>query len=112
MILEVAMLHVRPGQGLAFEAAFAEAQPLIASMPGYLGHELQRCLEEADKYVLLVRWRSVEDHEQGFRRSPQYQEWKRLLHHFYEPFPVVEHYELVEPRGGQRAVPADRAPRG
>lgn len=96
MILEVAMLHVRPGQGRAFEAAFAEAQSIIASMPGYLGHELQRCLEVPDKYVLLVRWRSVEDHERGFRTSPQYQTWKRLLHHFYDPFPVVEHFEAVD----------------
>jgi heme-degrading monooxygenase HmoA len=95
VVLEVAMLHVRPGQGRAFEAAFAEAQAVIASMPGYRGHELQRCLEVPDKYVLLVRWRSVEDHERGFRTSPQYRTWKRLLHHFYDPFPVVEHFEPV-----------------
>jgi heme-degrading monooxygenase HmoA len=98
MILEVAMLHVRSGEGRAFEAAFAQAQAIIASMPGYVSHELQRCLEVADEYVLLVRWRTVADHEQGFRRSPEYQEWKRLLHHFYEPFPVVEHFARVEPK--------------
>lgn len=98
MILEVAMLHLRPGHGGDFEAAFAQAQEIIASMPGYLGHELQRCLEVEDKYILLVRWRTLSDHEQGFRLSPQYQEWKRLLHHFYEPFPVVEHFELVAPK--------------
>jgi heme-degrading monooxygenase HmoA len=95
MILEVAILYIRPGQSAQFEQAFAQAQCIIASMPGYLGHELQRCLEVQDKYVLLVRWRSVEDHEKGFRGSAQYQEWKRLLHHFYGPFPVVEHFELV-----------------
>ena len=95
MILEVAMLHIRPGQGALFERAFAQAAPIIASMPGYLGHELQRCLEVPGKYVLLVRWRSVEDHEQGFRGSARYQEWKQLLHHFYDPFPVVEHFEAV-----------------
>jgi len=72
------------------------AQRIIASIPDYLGHELQRCLEVQDKYVLLVRWGSVEDHERGFRMSPGYQEWKRLLHHFYEPRPVVEHFERVE----------------
>lgn len=98
MILEVAMLNVRPGQEEAFEAAFAEAQHIIASMTGYLGHELQRCLEVPNKYVLLVRWRTVEDHEVGFRQSAPYQEWKRLLHHFYDPFPVVEHFELVAPQ--------------
>ncbi|WP_422017583.1 antibiotic biosynthesis monooxygenase family protein [Roseateles sp.] len=95
MILEIAQLQVRPGQGAEFEAAFAEAQAIIASMPGYQGHELQRCLECAGHYMLLVRWDSVEHHEVGFRQSAQYQEWRRLLHHFYDPFPTVLHYQGV-----------------
>lgn len=100
MILEVAPLPVRAGQEAAFEAAFLQAQALIAAMPGYLGHELQRGIEHPNEYLLLVRWRSVEDHEQGFRQSPQYQEWKRLLHHFYDPFPVVSHFEPVPGAAG------------
>jgi len=95
LILEVAVLDVRPGQEAAFEAAFREARPIIASMKGHLGHELQRCLEVPSRYVLLVRWATLEDHTQGFRGSPAYQEWKRLLHHFYDPFPVVQHYAAV-----------------
>jgi heme-degrading monooxygenase HmoA len=95
MILEVAMLNVRDGQHVAFEQAFAHAQAIISSMPGYVTHQLQRCLETPDKYILLVNWQQLQDHIVGFRQSAQYQEWKRLLHHFYEPFPTVEHYELV-----------------
>lgn len=95
MILEVAMLQVRVGQEAEFESAFETAQKIISSMPGYIGHELQRCIEVNGKYILLVRWQNIEDHEIGFRQSPQYQEWKRLLHHFYDPFPVVEHFESV-----------------
>lgn len=95
MILEVAPLSVRPGQTQAFEEAFSRAQKIIASMPGYVSHELQRCLEQANHYILLVRWQTLEDHEVGFRKSPQYQEWKALLHHFYDPFPTVLHYEAV-----------------
>lgn len=95
MILEVAPLPVRPGQEAAFEAAFLQAQAIISSMPGYLGHELQRCIERPGEYLLLVRWRSLADHEVGFRKSPQYQDWKALLHHFYDPFPVVSHYQDV-----------------
>jgi len=95
MILEVAPLQVRPGQAEAFEAAFREAQRIIAAMPGYRSHELQRCIERPDHYVLLVRWDTLEAHERGFRQSPQYQEWKRLLHHFYDPFPTVLHYAPV-----------------
>ena len=94
-VLEIAMLQVRPGQAAAFEAAFAQAQTIIAGMPGYLGHELQRCLEHDHQYALLVRWRRLQDHTEGFRGSPQYQQWKALLHHFYAPFPTVLHYQRV-----------------
>jgi heme-degrading monooxygenase HmoA len=96
MILEAAVLPVRPGQQEAFEQAFGEASAIIASMPGYLGHELQRCLEVSDQYLLLVRWERLEDHTLGFRGSAEYQQWKELLHHFYDPFPTVEHYERVD----------------
>ena len=95
MILEVAVLNVRPGQAEAFEAAFREAQKIIASMPGYLSHELLACLEVDDQYVLLVRWQTLEAHTQGFRGSAEYQRWRALLHHFYDPFPTVEHYRDV-----------------
>jgi heme-degrading monooxygenase HmoA len=95
MILEVAMLNVRAGQSAAFEQAFAEAQPIIRGMEGYVSHQLQRCLEAPDRYLLLVNWRRLEDHTIGFRQSAGYQEWKRLLHHFYDPFPAVEHFETV-----------------
>lgn len=95
MILESASLQVRPGQSAAFEAAFAAAQRIISSMPGYRSHELQRCLEREGHYLLLVRWDSVAAHEEGFRKSPRYQEWRTLLHHFYDPFPTVLHYEAI-----------------
>lgn len=95
MILEIALLNVKLGQGADFEAAFARAQSIIVSTPGYVSHQLQRCLEVGDKYVLLVHWQTLEDHTIGFRQSPRYQEWRKLLHHFYEPFPTVEHYQLV-----------------
>lgn len=97
MTLEVATLDVIPGQEADFEHAFAAAQQIIASMPGYIRHRLERCVEKENRYVLLVDWRTLTDHTGGFRGSPQYQEWKRLLHHFYRPFPTVEHYEDARP---------------
>jgi heme-degrading monooxygenase HmoA len=101
MILEVAPLKVRAGRDAEFEAAFRQAQQIIASMPGYLAHELRRCLERPGEYLLLVQWESVEAHEVGFRQSPEYREWKGLLHHFYDPFPVVSHYESVANAAGR-----------
>jgi heme-degrading monooxygenase HmoA len=96
MILEAASLQVKSGSESAFEETFKQACDIISSMSGYISHELHRCLEVKGKYLLLVKWHKLEDHTVGFRGSPEYQEWKRLLHHFYEPFPVVEHFVQVE----------------
>jgi heme-degrading monooxygenase HmoA len=95
MILEAAILNVIPEQTEEFEASFRKASKIIASSDGYIKHELQRCLEKENQYILLVHWQSLEDHTVGFRGSEPYQEWKRLLHHYYDPFPMVEHYEQV-----------------
>ena len=95
MILEVAILEVKPRQEQAFEAAFAEAQLIISSMKGYISHELQKSIENPSRYILLVNWETLEDHTVGFRKSAEYQEWRKLLHHFYDPFPTVEHYKAV-----------------
>ena len=101
MILEVAILNVKPGLAEEFEAAFNTASPLIITISGYISHELQRCLETPNRYLLLVRWQRLEDHTIGFRQSPQYQQWSALLHHFYDPFPIVEHYEFLELNNGR-----------
>lgn len=90
------MLLVKPGLQSDFEAAFKKASKIISSMDGYLSHELHRCIEVQNKYLLLVRWETLESHTVEFRSSTEYQEWKKLLHHFYEPFPTVEHFEEIE----------------
>jgi heme-degrading monooxygenase HmoA len=95
MILELAMLNVIPNRESEFEKAFSEAKSIIAAMPGFISLELQRCIEKRNRYALLVRWETVEHHTIGFRQSAEYQQWKALLHDFYDPFPRVEHYEMV-----------------
>lgn len=95
MILEAALLQVKPGMEEEYEIAFRKASDIISSMKGYISHELQRCMEVEGKYLLLVKWESLEDHTVGFRGSQEYHEWKKQLHHFYDPFPTVEHFEKV-----------------
>ena len=93
MILEVAILNIKNGLSEDFEKSFQVAQKIISSMKGYISHELKKCIEQDDKYILLVNWETIEDHEIGFRKSEEYKQWKALLHYFYEPFPIVEHYK-------------------
>lgn len=95
MILEAVILHVKDGLENEFEADFEIASQYISSIKGYLSHSLQKCIENKNQYLLLVQWDKLEDHTVSFRTSAEYQEWKKLLHHYYDPFPVVEHYEMV-----------------
>ncbi|WP_457029871.1 antibiotic biosynthesis monooxygenase family protein [Kitasatospora sp. P5_F3] len=94
MILESALLDVRPGQEEDFLAAFTEARPLIAVQHGFRSLELRRCLDQgrSSRFLLQVEWETLADHTEGFRGSAEYQQWRELLHRFYEPFPEVEHY--------------------
>ncbi|MCZ4561367.1 antibiotic biosynthesis monooxygenase [Rhodococcus sp. IEGM 1401] len=92
MIVEHALLHVVPSRTDEFEAAFTDAKSIISSMPGFVNLTLSRGIEQPNTYLLLVEWGCLEDHTEGFRKSDEYQKWKTLLHHFYEPFPVVEHF--------------------
>ena len=95
MILEVAILYIKPGQNEAFENDFREAGQYISSIPGYIRHSLKKCMEQDNKYLLLAEWGKLEDHTISFRQSDVYQKWKQLLHHYYDPFPVVEHFEEI-----------------
>ena len=92
MITEHALLHIRKGQSAAFEAAMIKAKPLIAVSPGFLGIEVRHASEEDDLYLLLVEWESIAHHRDGFRVSARYQEWRALLHGFYDPMPVVRYF--------------------
>jgi heme-degrading monooxygenase HmoA len=95
MITEIAILKIKIKSKVQFETNFKEASKIISSMNGYIDHELLECIEEENKYLLIVKWDKIEDHTIGFRNSEDYIKWKELLHHFYEPFPTVEHYENI-----------------
>ena len=95
MITEHALLEVVPGQEDAFLESMGKAKDLIAGSPGFVSLRVERCLERPGAFLLLVEWESLEDHTEGFRGSAAYEEWRAALHHFYDPFPVVEHFEAV-----------------
>jgi heme-degrading monooxygenase HmoA len=95
MILEVVILNEKSGQEVNFEKDFLRAGKYISSVKGYVKHSLRKCLEQTNKYILLVDWENLEDHTIGFRQSAEYLDWKKLLHHYYDPFPTVEHFETI-----------------
>ncbi|SPL71935.1 antibiotic biosynthesis monooxygenase family protein [Acinetobacter stercoris] len=93
MIIEHVHLKIKPDQSQAFEAAFKQAKELIYPMQGLNAVQLIKHIEDDQRYILLIFWDKLEDHTEGFRKSEAYQEWKALLHHFYDPMPQVEYYQ-------------------
>jgi heme-degrading monooxygenase HmoA len=106
VILEAASLQVVPQRLEEFEHAFQRAQTMRASAKGHVSHQLLKRIDTDNDYLLLVTWRNLHDHLEGFRLSDTYQEWKQALHRFYDSFPTVRQFE---PRFGiPLAGPADR----
>ncbi len=92
LIVEHALLHIKPAQSAAFESAMKQAKPLIATSPGFIAIEVRPAAEVLDTYLLIVKWESIAAHRDGFRKSERYLKWKALLHHFYEPMPEVSYF--------------------
>ena len=96
MVLEHALLDVISGLEVEFEEAFSRAREIISKSPGFISLKIVRGIERPSSYLLLVEWETLEDHTIGFRQSARYAEWRELLHHFYDPFPVVEHFLEIQ----------------
>ena len=95
MILEVAIMKIKPELIPQFETVFPKAAAVSASTPGYISHEMQRCVETKGKYFYLIRWESIEAHMVNFRQSPRRDEFRKLLAEFWAEPPVAEHFEAV-----------------
>jgi heme-degrading monooxygenase HmoA len=99
MIIEFAQLTIRPGSEPQFEAVFPAAIKVLAASKGYVSHDLQRSIETPNRYALLVRWQTLEDHTVGFRGSAAFTQWRGYVGPFFESPPVVEHFQALKGAG-------------
>ena len=95
MILEAAMLYVHPTDLATFEADFVKASQIICQANGYIEHELQKCMEVENKYLLLVKWDTLENHTTDFRSSDLFEQWRAIVHPYFESKPIVEHFTTL-----------------
>ncbi len=107
MILERAMVEVRPGTGAAFEAAVARGAPIVAASPGFISLALHRCIERSDRYLLLIQWETIEDHTVGFRGSDAFARWRSEIGPYLDGDPDVDHYSDVGIRPDSDGSPSD-----
>ncbi|PWF49334.1 antibiotic biosynthesis monooxygenase family protein [Massilia glaciei] len=91
MITEIAEILVKPGSKQQFEAGVTQAVPLFQRARGCRSMKLERGIENADAYRLVVEWDTLEDHEVHFRGSEDFQAWRALVGGFFAEPPRVSH---------------------
>jgi len=96
MVLEHALIAVRPGAGESFEAALQEARAVIAGAHGFRTFEAHRGVEFPDQYLLLIEWETLEDHTTGFRESEAFTRWRALIGPYFDSPPVVVHFDPLD----------------
>lgn len=91
MVLEVALIDVKPGSEADFEAGFREVRWALGDSPGCRSIRMTHGVETPTRFVLLVEWDSIDAHE-GFRQSERFAIWRGGIGpHFAQP-PHVEHF--------------------
>lgn len=95
MITEIAQIEIKPGHEADFEAAVGKAKAVFAGTKGFHGFELHRSIEKPQRYRLMVKWATLENHTVDFRGSDAFTEWRALVGPFFASAPEVEHTTVV-----------------
>ena len=95
MITEIAQIDVKPGSEKDFEAAVAKAKAAFGRSTGFHGFELHRSIEKPQRYRLMVKWETLENHTVDFRGSENFTEWRGLVGQYFAAPPDVEHTNTV-----------------
>jgi heme-degrading monooxygenase HmoA len=94
MVLEVAVFDIQAGHEEAFISAYGQARALVTGTPGCRSVRMTRGIETPTRFVLLVEWSSVDEH-QAFRDSERFPQWRALIGPHFNTPPQVEHYSDV-----------------
>ena len=96
MIIEVTTIIIKENKNLEFESVFEKVGQVLAKAEGYISHELQKCIENTNQYLVLIKWNNLEDHTVKFQQSGLFKELGSLIGSFFEGNPNVLHYELTQ----------------
>ena len=91
MVLEVALFDVRPATEAEFAAAYRQVRQVVAGSAGCRSMRMTRGVETPSRFVLLVEWDSVDQHE-AFRTSGRFVEWRAAIGSYFAGPPQVEHF--------------------
>ena len=98
MVLELADIRILPGKGAEFDAAIERGvETVIAKAKGFRGYQVHKGIESPERYLLMIRWETLENHTVDFRGSAAFAEWRAIVGPYFAAPPQVEHFELISP---------------
>lgn len=96
MILELADIRIHAGQQAAFDEAIERGiRTVIAHARGFNGHQVFKGIEHPERYLLQIRWETLENHTVDFRGSAAFADWRAIVGPFFASPPTVEHFSLL-----------------
>lgn len=104
MTVEYIRYRIAEADQAAFESAYATASRSLAASPECIDYELAHCQEEPDRYVLRIRWMSVDDHLQGFRRGEHFPAFFSAIRPYVSAIEEMQHYLPTDIVGAGQAA--------
>ncbi|MGW0395103.1 putative quinol monooxygenase [Streptomyces sp. NPDC003042] len=87
-----------------FEDAYARAAGALAAAPECVDYELARCEEEKERYVLRIRWTSVDAHLNGFRKGEHFPAFFSAIRPYVTAIEEMQHYQVTGVAGPGKAA--------
>ena len=92
--VEYIRYRIAPEQQQSFEQAYTTAAESLAAAPQCIDYELSQCHEEPDRYILRIRWTSLEDHLEGFRKGEHFPAFFAAVRPFFQSIEEMQHYTV------------------
>ncbi|MFJ9339333.1 putative quinol monooxygenase [Streptomyces sp. NPDC101733] len=88
----------------AFEDAYARAAEALAASPECIDYELAHSAEEAENYILRIRWTSIDAHLNGFRKGEHFPSFFAAIRPYVANIEEMKHYLVTSVVGPGKAA--------
>jgi quinol monooxygenase YgiN len=96
MILELVDIHILLDQQAEFELALQRGvDTVISKALGCCAYKINKSLESPGRYILMIYWKTLENHTVDFRQGPLFAEWRALVGPYFAVPPQIEHFTLL-----------------
>jgi heme-degrading monooxygenase HmoA len=96
MILEATTITINENVSSDFENNFKKVEQVLSKAEGYISHELQKCMESKNQYLVLIKWQNLEAYTIKFQQSDLFIDLGSLIGKYFATQPVVQHYQLIQ----------------